>query len=299
MQDGRRVGGPRLVVDGHEDAAAAGQRFEDARVVGLEADAAHRARHAERIQVAAAPLQHGHERAASDERTDGGRVEAFAARAERPLDQRRRVGALLRHHGQRLVGEARALQRVEPFGRPRHVLKHAHGENAGTRVTHGRNLSCENAAAATPERAVRFGSRVMIECDVAVIGAGPAGAWAAHTLARGGARVAMFDASHPREKPCGGGVTGRALALVDDALRGTLVPRRVIRTARFIDSLRGDEAVVSLDDARAPDASLVVASRTAFDTALLDAAQRAGAILARHRVTDIAVNRDTVSLRTA
>src|SRR5438128_2273583 len=48
---------------------------------------------------------------------------------------------------------------------------------------------------------------------VAIIGAGPAGAMAAIRLARAGASVQLFDASHPREKPCGGGVTGRALAL--------------------------------------------------------------------------------------
>ncbi len=36
---------------------------------------------------------------------------------------------------------------------------------------------------------------------------------AARDLARNGAHVALVDGSHPREKPCGGGVTGRALEL--------------------------------------------------------------------------------------
>ena len=53
---------------------------------------------------------------------------------------------------------------------------------------------------------------------VAIVGAGPAGAWAAYLLAQRGARVSLIDPSHPREKPCGGGVTGRALALVGSAL---------------------------------------------------------------------------------
>jgi len=97
--------------------------------------------------------------------------------------------------------------------------------------------------------------------DVAVVGAGPAGAWAAYTLARRGARVRIFDPSHPREKPCGGGVTGRALHLVADAARAT-VPRCVIRTARFVDTDRRESAVVPLDDeAQDSDAALVVASR--------------------------------------
>ena len=55
--------------------------------------------------------------------------------------------------------------------------------------------------------------------DVAIIGAGPAGCRAAQRLAARGARVTLFDPSHPREKPCGGGVTGRALALVADTVR--------------------------------------------------------------------------------
>ena len=45
-----------------------------------------------------------------------------------------------------------------------------------------------------------------------VVGAGPAGSAAAIHLARSGARVLLADkASFPRDKPCGGGLTGRAL----------------------------------------------------------------------------------------
>lgn len=48
--------------------------------------------------------------------------------------------------------------------------------------------------------------------DVLVVGAGPAGSATAIHLARGGARVLLADrAVFPRDKPCGGGVTGRAL----------------------------------------------------------------------------------------
>lgn len=46
---------------------------------------------------------------------------------------------------------------------------------------------------------------------MAVVGAGPAGSTAAYRLARAGARVVLFDRmSFPRDKPCGGGLTGRA-----------------------------------------------------------------------------------------
>lgn len=48
--------------------------------------------------------------------------------------------------------------------------------------------------------------------DVLVVGAGPAGSATAIRLARGGARVLLVDrARFPRDKPCGGGLTGRAL----------------------------------------------------------------------------------------
>src|SRR5438270_756021 len=82
--------------------------------------------------------------------------------------------------------------------------------------------------------------------DVAVVGAGPGGAWAARTLATRGARVVVIDPSHPREKPCGGGVTGRALALVSAALQGHSFPASVIRTARFVDSASRRSGSVAL-----------------------------------------------------
>lgn len=48
--------------------------------------------------------------------------------------------------------------------------------------------------------------------DALVVGAGPAGSATAIHLARGGARVLLVDrARFPRDKPCGGGLTGRAL----------------------------------------------------------------------------------------
>ena len=48
--------------------------------------------------------------------------------------------------------------------------------------------------------------------DVLVVGAGPAGSASAIRLAEAGARVLLVDrARFPRDKPCGGGLTGRAL----------------------------------------------------------------------------------------
>jgi len=51
--------------------------------------------------------------------------------------------------------------------------------------------------------------------DVAILGGGPAGSTAAYRLASAGASVLLLDkATFPRDKPCGGGVTGRAARLL-------------------------------------------------------------------------------------
>jgi len=81
--------------------------------------------------------------------------------------------------------------------------------------------------------------------DVAIIGGGPAGSTAAYRLATAGARVLIVDkATFPRDKPCGGGVTGRAARLlpfsiepvVEDTVSrmntGLRYRRHVARTAR-------------------------------------------------------------------
>lgn len=47
--------------------------------------------------------------------------------------------------------------------------------------------------------------------QVAIVGAGPAGAHLAHLLAKNGHDVKLFDAREAWEKPCGGGVTSKAL----------------------------------------------------------------------------------------
>jgi len=134
--------------------------------------------------------------------------------------------------------------------------------------------------------------------DVAVVGAGPAGALAAHDLATTGARVAVFDHSHPREKPCGGGVTGRALALMPGTCNGSSLPAVDVRTLRF--EMTG-ERPTRVELPPAPDAHiapLLVTSRRAFDALLLRAALAAGAHLIPERVVDISVAREYTEIAT-
>src|SRR5438093_8733125 len=62
--------------------------------------------------------------------------------------------------------------------------------------------------------------------DVAVVGAGPAGATAALTLARRGLSVALLERDAlPRYKTCGGGLVGRALALLPPEVERVLERR--------------------------------------------------------------------------
>lgn len=63
--------------------------------------------------------------------------------------------------------------------------------------------------------------------DVVICGAGPAGAYAAYLLAQQGLDVVLVDkASFPREKPCGGAMSRKALGLVEFDL-APVVERRV------------------------------------------------------------------------
>lgn len=138
--------------------------------------------------------------------------------------------------------------------------------------------------------------------DVLVVGAGPAGAWAAYRLARAGARVDVFDESHPREKPCGGGVTGRALEVVQEALARHPVPAVAVTRARF-EAAAPDGPAPAADLAvpaagLSPASALVVASRRHFDQALLEAAIGAGARLVPERVVDLSAGAGGVEVRT-
>ena len=66
--------------------------------------------------------------------------------------------------------------------------------------------------------------------DVAVIGAGPAGSTAAYRLARSRARVLLIDKTRfPRDKPCGGGLTMRAVRQLPFSVE-PVVEDRITRT---------------------------------------------------------------------
>lgn len=111
------------------------------------------------------------------------------------------------------------------------------------------------------------------DADVIVAGAGPAGAVAAATLAGAGVDTLLVDkAEFPRNKPCGGGLSARALVRfpwLDD----TLAPIDVLRVRKL--HLEGPAG--SVLDLENPDPCVVLVRRLQFDAALVGRAQAHGA----------------------
>ena len=112
--------------------------------------------------------------------------------------------------------------------------------------------------------------------DVLIVGAGPAGSFAAERLARGGVRSALFDGRPPGEpKACGGGVTSKALKAWPHLLEA------VGRTIDELDmySPSGKRLHLKLDE------PFAVYSRIAFDTFLRERARAAGARVFAEKVS--------------
>jgi geranylgeranyl reductase family protein len=114
---------------------------------------------------------------------------------------------------------------------------------------------------------------------IAVIGGGPAGAFAAAQLARSGHRIVLIDEKLAWEKPCGGGITDKALVRYP-FLREALVQRNWVSECEFISPA---ERRVCLN----LDRPIAIFSRHVLNGLMLDRAQSAGAELLRERVTAV------------
>jgi menaquinone-9 beta-reductase len=116
----------------------------------------------------------------------------------------------------------------------------------------------------------------VLETDVLIVGAGPAGTAAAITLARAGRRVMIIDkATFPRDKCCGDGLTTGALRILDDlGLDRATVPSWTEVDAAWVRSPSGREVRFPMPTGRGMFAA--IARRTDLDASMVDLARANG-----------------------
>ncbi|MBZ5667461.1 MAG: NAD(P)/FAD-dependent oxidoreductase [Acidobacteriia bacterium] len=114
---------------------------------------------------------------------------------------------------------------------------------------------------------------------VAILGGGPAGAFAAERLASAGLQVLLFDEKLAWEKPCGGGLTYKAYSQYPFLLENSTPKRFVSETVLAAPKAGG----VSLK----LDQPLLIYSRFDLNRLLLERAERAGAQIEKARVLEM------------
>jgi geranylgeranyl diphosphate/geranylgeranyl-bacteriochlorophyllide a reductase len=127
--------------------------------------------------------------------------------------------------------------------------------------------------------------------EIAIVGGGPAGALCGERLASAGFDVTLFDEHLAWEKPCGGGLTHKAIEEYPFLLSSPH-PKKIVHTAELISS-RGQRA--RFDMSR----PIVIYSRAVLNGLLLDRATAAGCSAFRSRVTSVTTEGERVSLTAA
>ncbi|HXX46013.1 MAG TPA: NAD(P)/FAD-dependent oxidoreductase [Candidatus Acidoferrales bacterium] len=124
--------------------------------------------------------------------------------------------------------------------------------------------------------------------DIAIVGGGPAGSLCGERLARHGFNVTIFDERLAWEKPCGGGLTHKAIEAYPFLL-DACQPKRIVRTAELI-SGNGHRARFDMSH------PIVIYARKVLNGLLLDRATAAGCTTVRTRVTSVATDGPLVRL---
>jgi flavin-dependent dehydrogenase len=114
---------------------------------------------------------------------------------------------------------------------------------------------------------------------VAILGGGPAGAFAAEQLATGGLEVRLFDEKLAWEKPCGGGLTYKAYTRYPFLVNNTF-PKRFVNETVLSAPLAG-KASLKLSD------PLLIYSRFDLNRLLLERAERAGVSIEKTHIAAI------------
>src|SRR6266436_1524336 len=71
--------------------------------------------------------------------------------------------------------------------------------------------------------------------EIAIVGGGPSGAMCGEQLARAGHKVAIFDEHLAWEKPCGGGLTHKAIQCFPFLLENSY-PKKLVHSVDLISS---------------------------------------------------------------
>ncbi|HTC64001.1 MAG TPA: NAD(P)/FAD-dependent oxidoreductase [Candidatus Saccharimonadales bacterium] len=127
--------------------------------------------------------------------------------------------------------------------------------------------------------------------EIAIVGGGPAGAMCGERLARSGYSVTIYDEHLAWEKPCGGGLTHKAIQAYPFLLNGPH-PKKLIHSVELISS-KGHRALLQLDQ------PIVIYSRTVLNGLLLDRAEAAGCRVVRSRVTHMDTSGNRANLSTS
>ena len=114
---------------------------------------------------------------------------------------------------------------------------------------------------------------------LAIIGGGPAGAFAASELARSGRDVLLFEEKLAWEKPCGGGVTPKAVERWP-FLSDTLIERNWVTACEMV-APSGRKTRFQLNS------QIAIFSRLTLNGLMLQRARELGASVIRQRITDI------------
>ena len=115
--------------------------------------------------------------------------------------------------------------------------------------------------------------------EIAIVGGGPSGAMCGEQLARAGHKVNILDEHLAWEKPCGGGLTHKAIECFPFLLDNPY-PKKLVHSVELISS---EEHQATLDMPH----PIVIYSRTVLNGMLLDRAKAAGCNVQRARVLSV------------
>jgi flavin-dependent dehydrogenase len=125
--------------------------------------------------------------------------------------------------------------------------------------------------------------------QIAIVGGGPAGSMCGQRLASAGFDVTIYDEHLAWEKPCGGGLTHKAVVAYPFLLDSPYA-KKLVHTVELISSL-GHRARLDLDH------PIVIYSRAVLNGLLLDRAAAAGCHVVRSHIAQIDAESSPVRLR--